>query len=151
MSQIPPFTVPPRVPAVEPSLLGSAIFLFGEYLARLEAETPSPEEEVDDEDEDGGGGIEIETGAVLDLFAEELGTGVAVTLTLYLRVTALYRLLSRSPSLARLAMDQEEWGGTLTEDAMVAAARLDLHVTRKGEDGTADFDPREFRDALISD
>ena len=147
MSRIPPLAVPPRVPAVEPVLLGSAVFLFGEYLARIEAETPPPDE---GEDADGDeADVEIETSAVLDLFAEELGTNVAVTLTLYLRVTALYRLLSRSPSLARLAMDQETVGGELTEDALVAAARLDLHVTREGDDGSADFDPREFRDALL--
>jgi hypothetical protein len=65
-----------------------------------------------------------------------------------MRVTALYRLLAASPSLARLAMDQEEFGGELTEDSLVAAARLDLNVTREGEDGAADFDPREFREAL---
>jgi hypothetical protein len=149
MSRIPPLAVPPRVPAVEPALLGSAVFLFGEYLAQLEAETPPPDE---DEDEDGEeeeeSDTEIETAAVLDLFAEELGTTVPVTLTLYLRVTALYRLMSRSPSLARLAIDEESIGGELTEEALVAAAKLDLHVTRAGDDGTADFDPREFRDAL---
>jgi hypothetical protein len=151
MSRIPPLAVPPRVPAVEPALLGSAVFLFGEYLARLAAETPPPDEDEDEQDEDEEADAEIETSAVLDLFAEELGTTVPLTLTLYLRVTALYRLLSRSPSLARLAMDQESTGGELTEEALVAAAKLDLHVTREGDDGTADFNPREFRDALASD
>jgi hypothetical protein len=73
---------------------------------------------------------------------------VTVTITLYMRVTALYRLLAASPSLARLAIDQEEPGGALTEDALVAAARLELRVARKGVQGTADFDPREFREAL---
>lgn len=142
-----PFSVPPRVPAVEPQLLSSAIFLFTEYLARLEAETPPPDE---DEDEDESN-VEIETAPVLDLFAEELGTSVAVTLTLYLRVTALYRLLARSPSLARMAIDQEDAGGALTEDALLAAAKLDLRVRREGDDGSADYDPREFREALMSD
>jgi hypothetical protein len=147
MTYVPPFSVPPRVPPVEPTLLASAIFVFGEYLAQLGAETPEPEDENEDEDEDEGG-TEIDTRAVLDLFAEELGTNVQITLSLYMRVTALYRLLAASPSLARIAIDQEEAGGTLTEDALLAAARLDLHVTRSGDDGTADFDPREFREAL---
>jgi hypothetical protein len=149
MSRIPPLAVPPRVPAVEPALLGSAVFLFSEYLARLEAETPPPDEDEDEqEDDEEESDAQVETSAVLDLFADELGTTVPVTLTLYLRVTALYRMLSRSPSLARLALDQEEADGTLTEEALVAAAKLDLHVTREGGDGAADFDPREFREAL---
>jgi hypothetical protein len=33
----------------------------------------------------------------------------------------------------------------------VAAARLDLHVQRSGDEGAADFDPREFREALHLD
>jgi hypothetical protein len=144
MVLIPPFSVPPRVPPVEPDLMASAIYVFGEYLARLTAEALPPDEDDDSEDE----GLEIDTRAVLDLLADELGTGVQLTLTLYMRVTALYRLLAASPSLARLAMDQEEFGGELTEDSLVAAARLDLNVTREGEDGAADFDPREFREAL---
>ena len=45
-------------------------------------------------------------------------------------------------------MDGAEFGGALTEDALLAAARLDLHVTRRGDEGTNDFNPREFRDAL---
>src|SRR5215469_13278163 len=133
--------VPPRVPPVEPELLASAVFLFAEYLARLEAEPVTEEDEEDHE-------AEIDTRAVLDLFAEELGIGVQPTLTLYLRVTALYRLLAQSPSLADLAMDPEQPGGALTENALVAAARLDLKVTKKGADRTADFDPRQFRAAL---
>ena len=99
-----------------------------------------------DEDEDAG--QEIETADVLDLFTEELGTNVTVTLTLYMRVTALYRLLAASPSLARLTVDPEDPSGALTEDALVAAARLELRVSREGVDGAADFDPREFREAL---
>jgi hypothetical protein len=140
MDPLPNPTVPPQVPPVEPALLGSAVFLFSEYLARLEAEAVT-----DDED---GSGAEIDTRAVLDLFAEELGTGVQPTLTLYLRVTALYRLLAQSPSLANLAVDPEQPGGALTENALVAAARLDLKVTHRGSDRTAEFDPRQFRAAL---
>ena len=85
---------------------------------------------------------------MLDLFAENLGTSVATTITLYMRVTALYRLLAASPSLAQRALEEPENGGTLTEDALLAAARLDLRVTRQGEEGAADFDPRQFREAL---
>src|SRR6202044_3613653 len=121
------FVIPPRVPPVEPDLLASAIYVFREYLAQLAADNP-----VDDEDEDEDAGQEIETADVLDLFTEELGTNVTVTLTLYMRVTALYRLLAASPSLARLTVDPEDPSGALTEDALVAAARLELRVSREG-------------------
>lgn len=144
MDDLPTPRVPPQVPPVEPDLLGSALFLFGEYLAQVEAE-PVPEDEEEENEDDGA---EIDTRAVLDLFAEELGTGVQTTLTLYLRITALYRLLAQSPSLADLAIDPEQPGGALNENALVAAARLDLKVMRKGADGAADFDPRQFRAAL---
>ena len=151
MNHITPFPVPPRVPPVEPDLLASAIFLFGEYLGRLAQEIPVEEEgdedEGEDEDEEDEG-IRIDTRDVLDLFAEDLGTNVQVTLNLYMRVTALYRLLAASPSLARLAMDNEELGGALRDDALVVAARLDLHITHSNGDGAADFDAREFREAL---
>jgi hypothetical protein len=139
MARTPSFAVPPRVPAVEPELLASAIFVFGEYLRRIAAESPGA-----DEDEE----QTIDTAEVLDLFAEDLGTAVPVTITLYMRVTALYRLLSGSPSLARLALEGAEFGGALTEDALLAAARLDLHVRERGGEREADFDPREFREAL---
>jgi hypothetical protein len=142
MDDLPGPAVPPQVPPVEPELMSSAIFLFREYLERLAAETPPPDEDEEPEESP------IDTRAVLDLFAEELGTGVQTTLTLYLRVTALYRLLAQSPSLASLAIDPEEPGGALTENALLAAARLDLSVKRKGSDGAADFDPRQFRAAL---
>jgi hypothetical protein len=146
MTHISPFAMPPRVPPVEPELLGSAVFLFGEYLARLAAETPPPAEDEADEE---APRAEIDTRAVLDLFAEDLGTSVQVTLNLYMRVTALYRLLAASPSLARIAIDNDERGGALTENALLAAARLELHVCRAGAEGAADFDAREFREALI--
>jgi hypothetical protein len=142
--------VPPHVPTVEPELMGSALFLFREYLEQLAAES---EATIDDESDEGDESDEddaaaIETRAVLDLFAEELGTNVQTTLTLYLRVTAFYRLLARSPSLASLAIDEELPGGSFNENALVAAARLDLTVRRDGSDGAADFDPRQFRAAL---
>lgn len=132
----------PRVPSVDPALLGSAVFLFREYLERTAAESPAADEEEEAQ------GFDIDTRAVLDLFAEELGTNVQTTLALYLRVTALYRLLARSPSLASLAIDEDEPGGVFTENALVAAARLDVAVSHKGEERTADFDARQFREAV---
>jgi hypothetical protein len=137
--------VPPQVPPVEPELMRSAVFLFQEYLERVAAETVPPDDEDDEDEPDES---VIDTRAVLDLFAEELGTSVQTTLTLYLRVTALYRMLAQSPSLASLAIDEEQPAGTLTENALIAAARLDVKVMRKGSDGAADFDPRQFRAAL---
>jgi hypothetical protein len=154
MTIVPPFAFPPRVPPVEPDLLASAIFVFGEYLAQLAADAPAgadDDDEGDGEDDDGDTEQEIDTSTVLDLFTEELGTSVTVTITLYMRVTALYRLLAASPSLARLAIDPEEPGGALTEDALVAASRLELRVAREGIQGSADFDPREFREAIRTD
>lgn len=132
----------PRVPSVDAGLLNSALFLFREYLEQTAADNP-----VADEDEEAQG-FDIDTRAVLDLFAEELGTNVQTTLALYLRVTALYRLLAQSPSLAELAMDHDEPGGVFTENALVAAARLDVAVSQNGEERTADFDARQFREAL---
>ncbi|HEY1506743.1 MAG TPA: hypothetical protein VGF92_20740 [Stellaceae bacterium] len=130
------------MPAVDPGLLGSAVFLFREYLERTAAENPAA-----DEDEEAQG-FDVDTRAVLDLFAEELGTNVQATLALYLRVTALYRLLARSPSLASLAIDEDQPDGVFTENALLAAARLDVAVSRQGEERTADFDPRQFREAV---
>ena len=154
MDEAVPPSPPPRVPPVEPELLGSAIFVFAEYLQRVADEMPVNDDE-DDEDEDEDDDEEetpsaINMREVLELFAEELGTTVPVTLTLYMRVTALYRLLAASPSLARLASDSDEGEGVLNEDALVAASRLDLHVTRTSAGAVADFDPRQFRDALTS-
>jgi hypothetical protein len=153
MNHVAAIPEPQRLGPVEPDLLASAIFLFAEYLRRLEQARVV----ADDGDDDAAGDREaatapqIETRAVLDLFAEELATDVKTTLNLYMRVTALYRLLAGSPSLAAIALDNEEFGGALRDDALVAAARLDVYVRRSGEDGSADFDPREFRAALDSD
>jgi hypothetical protein len=149
---------PPRVPPVEPDLLGSAIFLFSEYLQQI-ADLEIEDEDDDDDDEISGEEDEedeeedaspIEMRAVLDLFAEELGTSVPVTLNLYMRVTALFRLLAASPSLARLAAAEEDGSGGLSEDALLAFARLDLHVTRSAGGIVADFDARELRQALTN-
>jgi hypothetical protein len=145
MNHVSPSWEPRRIPPVEPDLLGSAVFVFTEYLAEL---VPSA---AGDEDDDEAGPPEIETRAVLDRLAEELGTDITTTLNLYMRVTALFRLLAASPSLARLAAEDEVPGGALTDDALLAAARLDLFVKRSGEAGTADFDPRQFREALIDE
>ncbi|HWE74036.1 MAG TPA: hypothetical protein VG328_12805 [Stellaceae bacterium] len=135
----------PRVPSVDAGLLSSALFLFREYLAQTAADNP-----VADEDEEAQG-FDIDTRAVLDLFADELGTNVQTTLALYLRVTALYRLLAQAPSLAELAIDPDEPDAVFTENALVAAARLDVAVSQKGEERTADFDARQFREALETD
>jgi hypothetical protein len=136
MDQITPNAAPRRAGPVEPDLLASAIFLYAEYLRGLATD------EAEDDDE----GPEIETRAVLDLFAEELASDVATTLNLFMRVTALQRLLTLSPPLARLAVDDDS--GELREVALVAAARLDLHVHRAGKEGHAEFNVREFREAL---
>jgi hypothetical protein len=134
----------PSVPAVEPELLRSALFLFREYLEQEAANNP----QSDEDEEEGQPAFDIDTRAVLDLFADELGTGVQTTLALYLRATALYRLLTKSPSLGTLALDEEEQVGSFTENALVAAARLDVKVTLTADDRTADFDARQFREAL---
>jgi hypothetical protein len=135
----------PRVPSVDAGLLNSALFLFREYLAQTAGDNPAA-----DEDEEAQG-FDIDTRVVLDLFADELGTNVQTTLALYLRVTALYRLLAQAPSLAELAIDPEEPDGVFTENALVAAARLDVAVSQKGDERTADFDARQFREALEAD
>ncbi|MGH6969619.1 MAG: hypothetical protein ACREEN_11005, partial [Stellaceae bacterium] len=141
MNDVLPFPLPPRVPPVEPGLLASAVFIFDEYLDRLRADLPPPDESAE-ADEATPPQPEVETKTVLGLFAQELGTNVPVTLALFLRVTALFRLLSQSPSLARFALDAGGPDDALSEDARLAAARRDLPVKRPGKEGTADFDPR---------
>jgi hypothetical protein len=152
MDDITPGATPPRVPPVEPDLLGSAIFLFSEYLQRVAdleiVEDGEDAEDAEDGEEEDAEESPINMREVLDLFAEELGTSVPMTLTLYMRVTALYRLLAASPSLARMAAADEEGGGGLSEDALLAFARLDVRVSRTDAGLVADFDARELRDAL---
>jgi hypothetical protein len=136
----------PHIPPVEPELLNSAAFLFREYLAQLAADNPpSSGEDADEEDDPQP---EVDTKAVLDLFADELGTTVQTTLALFMRVTALYRMLAQSPSLTDMSLDPDQPGGALNDNAMIAAARLDVTVNTKAGDRTADFDAREFREAL---
>jgi hypothetical protein len=143
MNHVSPDFAGSRVPPVEPDLLASTVFVFSEYLEQVAREHVA-------EDDDEESAPEIETRAVLDLIAEELGTNIKTTLNLYLRVTALFRLLAASPSLARLAAEDEIPGGALSETALLAAARLDVIVRRSGDTGAAEFDPRQFREALIA-
>jgi len=150
MNHVAPIPEPHRVGPVEPDLLASAIFLFSEYLSGLRTEAPGADDDGD-LDDDAASGPQIDTKAVLDIFADELATDVKTTLNLYMRVTALYRLLAMSPSLARMALDTEQPDGALRDDALIAAAKLDLYVRRSGDEGSADFDPREFRQALDGD
>lgn len=150
MDDTTPGPTPPRVPPVEPDLLASAIFLFSEYLQRV-ADLDLPVEESEDEEAEEAEASPVNMREVLDLFAEELGTTVPITLNLYMRVTALYRLLAASPSLARIAAADEDGGGGLSEDALLAFARLDVQVSRTESGIVADFDARELRDALTSE
>jgi hypothetical protein len=140
MDAMSPPSSPRRVGPVDPDLLQSAIFLYGEYLEGLSTEAVSDDEEDEVE-------LRIDTRAVLDLFAEELATGVTVTLNLFMRVTALQLLLTSNPAIGRLARE-DDGSGALRQNALVAAARLDLYVRRNGDDGRAEFDSQEFRDAL---
>jgi hypothetical protein len=144
MNHVSPSHEPRRIGPVDPGLLASAVFLFSEHLDRLVRQHEAEAADDDDADE----GPEIDAREVLDGFAEELGTDVATTLNLYMRVTALFRLLSASPSLARIAMEGDEGGGALSETALLAAARLDLYLRGQGAERAAEFDPREFRAAL---
>jgi hypothetical protein len=149
MNHISPSHEPRRVGPVEPDLLASAVFLFAEHLddqvERYEAEVDAGA--VDPYAEEAP---TIDTSEVLDRFAEDLGTDVATTLNLYMRVTALFRLFAASPSLAHAAMEGGE-GVALGQTALLAAARLDLYVRGEGAERAAEFDPREFRTALESD
>jgi len=150
MNHVAPIPEPHRVGPVEPDLLASAVFLFSEYLSGIATEAPGDDGDGD-LDDDAASGPQFDTRAVLDIFAEALATDVKTTLNLYMRVTALYRLLATSPSLARTALDTDQPGGALRDDALTAAAKLDLYVRRSGDEGSADFDPREFRQALDDD
>jgi hypothetical protein len=134
---------PRRVGSVEPDLLGSAIFLYSEYLRALEEDAA-----LEDDEEDAPEPPEVDMRAVLDLIAEELGTEVTTTLNLYMRLTALHRLLEAHPALGRIAIDEDGPGGFLTEDALIAAARLELIVRGVGDERRAEFDARECRTAL---
>jgi hypothetical protein len=141
MSEVVPFTGSPHVPPVETELLASAVFLFTEYLEELSRDAANDEEAPEESPE-------IDTHAVLDLISGDLGTSVAVTLALFLRVTALFRLLAAHPALAARAAEDPAEGGALSATALLAAARIDLGVKRQGAEGAADFEPRAFAIAL---
>jgi hypothetical protein len=142
MDQISPNPEPHRVGPVEPDLLASALFLYSEYLRNLTAELPDDDDDEDTNEE----APDIDTRAVLTLLAEELASDVRTTLNLFMRLTALQRLLATSPPLARMALDEET--GALRDETFIAAARLDLYVHRSGGEGRAEFNVREFREAL---
>jgi hypothetical protein len=137
---------PQFVPTVDADLLGSAVFLVGEHLARLEAE----ERAIRDDEEDGEEEMPaVDTRAVLDLLKEELGTDPKTTLALYLRLTALFRLLSSTPRLAEIA-GEPDGSGALTAEAIAVAASLELVPDpRTGAPG--DFAPHAFLAALETD
>src|SRR5260370_8402816 len=119
---------PAKVPPVEPALLGSAVFLFAECLQRVADETIVDDEDDGIEDDEDEGASAINMREVLDLFAEELGTNVPITLNLYMRGTALFRLLAASPSLARLAADGGGGAKPCRESPLVGAPRPALRT-----------------------
>jgi hypothetical protein len=145
MNRISPRWDPPRIPPVEPDLLGSAIFLVSEYVAEREAEERAiREEEEDDEEEEEA--PPLDTRALLDRLAEELGTEPKTTLAVYIRLSALFRLLSTAPHVAGVATEPDG-SGTPTPAALAAAASLDLYPDPTS-DVPGDFDPQEFEAAL---
>ena len=75
MNHVAPIPEPHRVGPVEPDLLASAVFLFSEYLSGIATEAPGDDEDEDgDIDDDAASGPQIDTRAVLDIFAEALAT-----------------------------------------------------------------------------
>jgi hypothetical protein len=128
---------------VEPDLLGSALFLVSEYVAEREAEERAIREEEEDEEEEAP---TLDTRALLDRLAEELGTEPKTTLAVYIRLTALFRLLSSAPQVAGVATESDG-SGTPTPAALAAAAGLDLYPDA-ASDVPGDFDPQEFEAAL---
>jgi hypothetical protein len=148
MNHMSPRWEPRRIPPVEPDLLASALFIFSEYIAQLSAEQLATHDE-EAEDAEADEELPVDTRAVLDRLAEELGSDPKTTLALYIRVTALFRLMSAAPKLAGIATDGGE-GDELSPEAIAAAARLELYPSPDSE-APGDFDPREFREALEAD
>jgi hypothetical protein len=148
MDQISPRWERRRVPPVEPELLASALFVFSEYLAQVAAEEQATREPDEEEAELPEDGLPVDTRAVLDRLADDLGTDPKTTLTLYIRLTALFRLLSSTPSLSSIATNPDD--GELTPQAIAAGASLELYPD-PASDAPGDFDPREFREALDED
>jgi hypothetical protein len=147
MNHISPRSEPQRIPPVDTDLLASAIFLVSEYLAERAAEEAALREEEDEEEEEET--VPIDARAVLDRLAEELATDPKTTLALYMRLTALFRLLSSSRQLAAVATERDG-GDALTPEALAAAATLELYPNPESET-PGDFDPREFSAALETD
>jgi hypothetical protein len=150
MNHISPRSEPQRVPPVDADLLASAIFLVSEYVAERAAEEAAlRDDEEEDEEEEKEETVPVDARAVLDRLAEELATDPKTTLALYMRLTALFRLLSSSRQLAAVATDPEG-GDALTPQALAAAATLELYPNPESET-PGDFDPREFSAALETD
>lgn len=146
MNYISPRWERPRIPPVDPALIGSALFLVSEYAAEREAEESAirdPEEEEDFEP------VALETRAVLDRLSDELGTEPKTTIAVYIRLVAFLRLLASAPHLGPLATEPES-GGAPNAAALEAAASLDvLPDPESGVPGI--FDEAEFEAALEAD
>jgi hypothetical protein len=145
MNHMSPRWEPRRIPPVDADLLASAIFLVSEYAAQREAEEAALLDEEDEDAEEAA--IPVDPRAVLDRLAEELGTDPKTTLALYIRVTALFRLLASAPHLADAATGS---GEAFAPEALAAAATLELYPDPESE-APGEFDPREFGEALETD
>lgn len=146
MNHISPRWERPRVPPVDPTLIGSALFLVSEYAAEREAEEAAIRDPEDDEETEP---VALETRAVLDRLAEELGTEPKTTIAVYIRLVALLRLLATAPHLGPLATEPDG-GGIPSAAALEAAASLDvLPDPESGAPGI--FDASEFEAALEAD
>lgn len=148
MNHISPRREPQRIPPVDADLLASAIFLVSEYAAERAAEEAALRDDEAEEDE-AETAPALDTGAILDRLAQELGTEPKTTLALYIRLTALFRLLAAAPHLAGLA-SEPDGSGALTPAALAAAATLELYPD-PASDAPGDFDPREFEESLETD
>jgi hypothetical protein len=145
MNYISPRWERPRIPPVDPALIGSALFLVSEYAAELEAE----ESAIRDPDEEDSEPVALETRAVLDRLSDELGTEPKTTIAVYIRLVAFLRLLAAAPHLGPLAIEPDS-GGAPSAAALEAAASLDvLPDPESGVPGI--FDEGEFEAALETD
>lgn len=145
MNYISPRWERPRIPPVDPALIGSALFLVSEYAAERGAE----ESAVRDPEEEDAEPVALETRAVLDRLADELGTEPKTTIAVYIRLVAFLRLLAAAPHLGPLATEPDS-GGAPSAAALEAAATLDvLPDPESGVPGI--FDESEFEAALDID
>jgi hypothetical protein len=140
MNHVAPIPEPHRVGPVEPGLLASAVFLFSEYLSGIATEAPGDDEDEDgDIDDDAASGPQIDTRAVLDILPRRWRP-TSRPRSISMRVTALYRLLATSPSLAKgTALDTDQPGGAC---ATVRWSRRQTDICPLGRRWSADFDPR---------